>query len=131
MAALNEPTAARDRIVRAVLWMTAPANFLVAGLILQPTSVLGQLAGLPQDTPALVYRSLLALFLALFGGVYAWLALQPRIDRPMLALGAIGKGLAFVLTVALWTIGEASTPWLGLLCGDLLCVVVFVWWLAG
>jgi hypothetical protein len=122
---------ARDRVVRLALWATAPANFAVAGLVLAPTSALGEAAGLPAPAPALVYRALLALFLALFGGAYAWLACQPVIDRPLVGLAAIGKTAAFTLTFALWLAGAASGRWVFLLAGDLPFAAVFVWWLWG
>lgn len=77
-----------------------------------------------------VRRALLALFLALFGGAYAWLAAQPRIDRAFVAFGAIGKSLAVATTVVLWTLGLASGRWMPVMTGALAFAAVFAWWLA-
>lgn len=117
----------RELIVRCALWVSAPANLAVAALILFPASTLGQFVGLPEPAPHWVYRSLLALFLALFGGAYAWLALQPQIHRPLLALSAIGKFGAFAITLALWTRGLAADRWMMLMAGDLLLAGAFAW----
>lgn len=116
------------RLLRLALGLAAAANFGVATLLLVPGSVPGQLVGLPASVPIL-YASLLALFVALFGGVYAWLARQAEINRPLLALGAIGKALAFLLGITLGLAGLASTRWTGLMLGDLLLAALFASWL--
>lgn len=116
------------RLLRFGLGLSAAANFGVAALLLVPGSAPGQLAGLPESAPVL-YSSLLALFVALFGGVYAWLAGQVEIVRPLLALGAIGKALAFTVGLALWLAGLASSRWTALMVGDLLLAAWFALWL--
>lgn len=116
-------------VVRRALWASVPANLGVAALMLAPTSWLGRLVGLPDPAPHPVYRVLLALFLALFGGAYAWLALAPRIDRALVAFGAIGKTLAVVATGVVWLQGLASGRWMLLISGDLAFAAVFTWWL--
>lgn len=118
------------RLLRLALWATAPANFAVAALLLVPDSAPGRLLGLPAEVPML-YAVLLALFVALFGAMYVWLALQADIDRPLLALGAIGKFSAFLLTSLLWTQGQASDLLAGLFIGDLLFAALFAAWLRG
>jgi len=91
---------------------------------------LGKLAGLPGPVPP-VYGVLLALFVALFAGAYAWLARQPRIDRPLVALTAIGKASFFVVMCLSWFLGAA--PGMGVLAasGDLIFAMIFTWWLLG
>lgn len=116
-------------LLRRALWLSAAANFGVAALLLAPQSTPGQLAGLPGVPAPAIYTVLLALFVALFGGAYAILAQQARPDRGVLALAAIGKGLAFVATLALWLAGEASGRWASLLVGDLLFAALFFAWL--
>lgn len=118
------------RLLRLALWTTAPANFAVAALLLVPGSAAGRLLGLPAQVPML-YAALLALFVALFGATYVWLALQAEISRPLLALGALGKFLAFLITAALWAQGLAPDPWAALFIGDLLLAAVFAAWLRG
>jgi hypothetical protein len=121
---MTDPTA----VVRRALWASVPANVGVAAIMLAPDSALGRLVGLPAPAPHPVYRVLLALFLALFGGAYAWLATQPRIDRAFVAFGAIGKALAFASMAGLWLLGLASGRWTLLMAGDLAFAAVFAWW---
>lgn len=118
------------RLLRLALWTTAAANFAVAALLLVPGSAPGRWLGLPALVPIL-YSSLLALFVALFGGMYFWLARQPQIDRPLLALGALGKAAAFLLVLALWMQGQASGALASLFVGDLLLAALFAAWLRG
>jgi hypothetical protein len=95
-----------------------------------PSLPAGRLAGMPSDVPP-IYASLVALFVALFGGAYGWLAMQPQIDRPLVAFGAIGKAGAFATFVALWLLGRFSG--LGVISGsgDLILAAIFAWWLFG
>jgi len=116
-------------VLRRALWLSVPANFGVAALMLAPDSALGRVVGLPAAAPHPVYRVLLALFLALFGGAYAWLAMRLRIDRAFVAFGAIGKALAFGSMLVLWLMGFASGRWTLLMAGDLGFAAVFAWWL--
>lgn len=116
-------------VVRRALWATVPANFGVAALVLVPGSAPATLLGFPDTAPHPVYRVLLALFLALFGAMYAWLAMQPRIDRSLVALGAIGKALACTSVAALWAAGHASGRLAAVMSGDLGLALVFWWWL--
>ena len=118
-------------LLRAALWATAVANLAVAGLVLAPHSAPGQLAGLPDAPVPAVFRVLLALFIALFGATYAWIASRAPIDRGLLALGAIGKSLAFVGVLVLWTMGLASARFTLLMVGDLVFAALFLAWLFG
>ncbi len=120
----------RDDVMRRALWATTFFN-LGGGLALAfPSSVLGQLAGLPGESSVL-YRFTAALFVLLFGGAYAWLAMQSRIDRPMVAFTALGKASFFVLMVSLWLVDEASGSGLIAATGDLVFAAIFAWWLTG
>lgn len=116
-----------DRIVRRALWMTTAANIGAAPLFAFPAS-LGWIAGLPAEVPT-VYAMMLALFVLLFGGAYGWLALQPTIDRPLLALGAIGKTGAFTVVFLCWCAGAADFGSVLAITGDLGFAAVFFWWL--
>ena len=120
----------RDDFLRRALWTTVVFNLGGATLFAFPSSPFGQLAGLPQSVP-LIYRAFLALFVLLFAGAYAWLARQPTIDRPLVALGAIGKAGAFAVVFVLWVVGEV--PGIGVLgfVGDLIFAGIFTWWLLG
>src|SRR5579864_4127071 len=109
----------RDKFIRRVLWASVVFN-LGAGLLFAfPASPLGQLAGFPTPVPA-VYPALLTFFVLLFGGAYAWLALQPTIDRPMVAFAAIGKAGVFALMLVFCLLGEAPARSLLGATGDLI-----------
>jgi hypothetical protein len=116
-----------DRLMRRALWATAAFN-LVAALLVAFPDTLGRLAALPAPAPPL-YTTLLALFVLLFGGAYAWLARQPRIDRPLVGLAAAGKTGVFLVASVLWLAGEASFPIVVMATGDLGFAAIFVWWL--
>ena len=120
----------RERILRQALAAAAVFNLVAAVAFGWPGGLLGQLAGLPAETPAL-YRALAAMFVALFGGAYAWLAMRPAIDRSLVAFSAIGKTCAFALFAASWVFGAASGRLAALGAGDLALAALFAWCLAG
>ncbi len=104
---------------------------LVAGVVFAfPSSPLGQLVGLPLVVAPL-YRATVALFVLTFGGAYAWLARQPQIDRPMVALAAIGKLGFFTVTFLLWLFAAVPAQVTLLASGDLLFAALFLRWLMG
>jgi hypothetical protein len=118
-----------DHIIRGALWISVPFNLAGAFLFAFPASAMGQLAGLPEAVPA-SYRALLAFFPLLFGGAYAWLAMQSRPDRALVALAAVGKTGVFAVILALW-LGDA-VPGASVVAaiGDLTLAAIFVWWLS-
>jgi hypothetical protein len=120
----------RDIVLRRALWVSVVYNFSGALLFGFPSSSLGQFAGLPISVPP-VYRALLGFFIVLFGVAYAWLAWQPIIDRPLVALSAFGKSGVFALIFILWLLGDV--PGLGVVgaSGDLVFAGIFAWWLLG
>ncbi len=118
----------KDRVIRYALWTSVAFNLFGALLFAFPASPLGQFAGLPVPVPAL-YNMMLAFFVVLFAGAYSWLALQPNIDRPMVALSAIGKAGAFLVMVILWLVGEISGRSVMFASGDLIFACIFAWWL--
>jgi hypothetical protein len=120
----------RDRFLRRVLWSTAVLNLGAAAVFTFPDWLPGRILGLPVSVP-LLYRVLVGLFVALFGGAYAWLALQPTIDRPLVAIGAIGKAGAFGSALLCWLLGATTGLVAALLSADLLLAGIFAWWLAG
>ena len=117
----------RDHFMRRVLWTTAVFNLGGALLFAFPSS-LGQLAGLPVPVPP-IYGALLAFFVILFGGTYAWLALQATIDRPLIAFAAVGKAGFFVLMFVFWLCGAAPGRGVVAAIGDLAFAALFVRWL--
>ncbi|SRR5258706_12977749 len=120
----------RDHVVRTALGLSVPFNLAAAYLFAMPGSALGRMQGMPADAPPL-YCALVALFLCLFAGAYAWLCVQSEISRPLVAFSAIGKSLAFFTFVLLWLgkLGPASAARGSI--GDAVLAGVFAWWLLG
>ena len=116
----------REHVLRPALWTAAFFNLAGATPFAFPASSLGQFAGLPTDVPV-IYRAMTALFVLLFGGAYAWLAMQPIIDRPFVAFGAIGKAAAFGVVVMLWLSGAVAAGGVLAMVGDILLALVFAW----
>jgi hypothetical protein len=119
----------RDRFLRSVLWLSAAGNLAGAMLFAFPDSALGRLAGLPPEAPEL-YRSMVALFILLFGAAYSWLAAQDTIDRPFVLFGAIGKTCAFAVVLVLWLTGEASARSVATMSGDLVFAALLAYGLS-
>ncbi len=117
-----------DKIIRTALWISVPFNFLAAYSIAFPASFTGQLMGLPFEAPA-VYSVLLAWIVALFGAVYAWLAMQKKIDRPLVGMAAIAKTGVFVLAALLWLSGQGQGRTVLFTTGDMALAAVFFWWM--
>lgn len=88
----------------------------------------GQLVGLPTSVNP-VYAVMVAMFVALFGCAYAWLARRPVIDRPLLAFGAIGKTSAFLLALGLWLGGDVPFALVIVALGDLAFAALWFGWL--
>ena len=116
----------REHVLRPALWTAAFFNLAGAVPFAFPASSMGQLAGLPTEAPV-IYRAMTALFVLLFGGAYAWLALQPVINRPLVAFGAIGKAAAFVTVVVLWLRGAVAAGGVLAIVGDMVLALVFAW----
>ena len=72
---------------------------------------------------------MLAYFVVLFGGMYAWLALQPNIPRQLVAFAAIGKTGAFLTVLATWHFGQIPGRAVVAAAGDLAFAAIFAGWL--
>lgn len=117
------------RFIKTTLWMAAGLNSLGAYILSFPASPLGELYKLPAEVPVL-YTTLLGYLILLFAGMYAWMATQPVIVRPLLYLGAIGKGGAFGLALVLWATGRTGSSPVMMLSADIVFCVVWLTWLA-
>jgi hypothetical protein len=113
--------------MRRTLLATAVANLAVAAIFLPAAQPMRALAGFPEAPP--FYQYLVALFIALFGLGYLWMAILNRGQRLFIAISAIGKLSFFALTVHLWNSGDlpVRVPVLG--AGDLLFAALFAAWL--
>jgi len=117
-----------EKAIRWSLRVACPFNLVAAVVFALPASGLAQALALPEFVHPL-YRWLVAWFVALFGGVYGWLSVQPAIDRPLLAVGAIGKLGAFVLAVALFVHGALPVMVVAVATGDLAFAALWLGWL--
>jgi hypothetical protein len=117
-----------DKLIRRSLQFSVVFNLGGAWMFAFPALPVGQIAGLPASVPGL-YRAMLALFITLFAGAYAWLSVQPDIDRPLVAFSAIGKACAFATFVAFWIVGQVPGRGVIMVSGDLILAAVFAWWL--
>ena len=120
----------RDKVMRAALWGSVPYNLGAAVVSAFPNSALAQLQGFPAPVHP-IYGALLAVFALLFGGAYAWLAMQPAINRPLVFLSAAGKLAVFSVVVFFWLSSTVSWRLVLASSGDLLFGAIFCWWLVG
>ncbi len=94
----------RDRVIRVALWGTVVLNAL--GVYVFGLAACGLPSPLlPIEVPPF-FAAQLAFVIGLFGGVYAWLALQAEINRPLLLVGALGKLGFFAVVVVYAVLGE-------------------------
>jgi hypothetical protein len=115
--------------MRRALWTSVPFNLGGALAFGFPESF-GALVGMPAPAPP-VYAASMAFLVALFAGTYAWMARQPRLDRPLVWFVTLGKGGFFLIVLALWMGGHASTLFLTTAAGDMVFAAIFMWWLLG
>ena len=110
------------------LWISFPLNLGAAYMFAFPSSWPGQMLELPPTVDP-IYAGLCALMVALFGFVYAWLALQPNVNQPLLVVGALGKACVFFLCAGLWLTGAASSLLVGAASIDLMLGLFWLFWL--
>jgi hypothetical protein len=119
---------AQDRMIRAALWSSVALN-LVGVAVFLPAALGRSSALLPIAAPRF-YAGQVGLTIALFCGVYAWLARQEVISRPLVIVGALGKLGFFLLFVAYWTVGDLPLGAVLQATPDLVLAAVFLWWAA-
>ena len=115
-----------DRFIRGALWATVVLNAL--GVLVFIPLAFGRPSPL---MPLVVPRFFAAQFgfiIALFGGVYAWLALQPRINRALLLVGGLGKLGFFALTLVYALAGDVPAGMALNALPDLVFAVIFLGW---
>ena len=86
---------------RTLFTTAALFNFLVAALLVFGNATTWKLFGMapPRET---LFVQLFAVFVALFGAVYAWIGIAPAGKRPLIQVSAFGK-----LTIFATVVGEA------------------------
>jgi len=105
------------RFITITLWAAAGLTALGAYVFAFPQSTVGGYYELPSQVPSL-YAALTGYMIFLFSVMYAWLALQATVHRPLLYLGVFGKGGAFAVAVALWLSGSVGHSVVLMLSGD-------------
>jgi hypothetical protein len=115
-----------DRVIRAALWASVALNLLGVAVFLPPA--LGQPSGMLPVMAPRFYAGQVGITIALFCGVYAWLARQPVIDRPLVVVGALGKLGFFLLFVAYWAAGDVPAGSVAQATPDLVLAAIFLWW---
>jgi len=125
---MTRTTAYSARSIRLTLWASVFFNLFAAALLAFPGSAVAQLLEMPADAP-LLYRTISALAIGLFGLAYAWMALQHRPDRPLLAFSAIMKSSVFAAAATLWLMELLSVRLVLVTVVDLVFAVIWFWWL--
>jgi uncharacterized membrane protein YfcA len=116
----------RDRLVRAALWAAVVLN-AIGVLIFAPPALGFASDQLPIPAPRF-YAGQVALTIALFGGVFFWLARQRQINRALVVVGALGKLGFFGLAVGYWAVGDLPPSAVPQATPDLVLALVFLWW---
>ena len=113
--------------MRYVLWVGVVFNALVALMLVFPTTF-DSWATLP-PIGSDFYRWMLTFFVMLFSATYAWIALEPTISRPIVALAAIGKTGAFIIALVCLLLGDIHIKSFFVSAGDLAFAIYFFLWL--
>ena len=118
----------KESHVKITLLISVVFNFSAAYLMAFPAASLSQKAGLPGDVP-LLYSNLISFVIVYFGMLYAWLAVQPQIERHLLFLGGLGKVLFFAVVFLTFIFGHVSLAFTSLTVGDLIFGCIWLHWL--
>ncbi len=119
----------RDRILRGALWATVALNVL--GAIIFALPALGRSSPLLPVAVPPYFAAQIGFTIALFAGVYAWLALQPQFNRPLIVVGGLGKLGFFTVTAAYALAGEVPVAMALNATPDLVFAGIFLWWALG
>lgn len=116
----------RDRIIRSALWATVALN--TVGVVVFAPPALGRVSPLLPIAVPRYFAAQIGFTIALFGGVYAWLAMRPRIDRGLVLVGGFGKLGFWALTAVYCLAGDVPLGMALNATPDLLFASIFVWW---
>lgn len=115
-----------DRLLRGALWATVALNTL--GVIIFALPALGRTTPLLPIAVPPYFAAQIALTIGLFGGVYAWLAMQSQLNRALIVVGGMGKLGFFGLTLAYSLAGDLPFSMALNATPDLLLATVFLLW---
>ena len=113
----------------ALFFVAALFNFAVAAAFVWPDSPVWHWLGLIKPMQSLI-PDLFAMFVALFGVGYFMIALNPRVNRPLILFGAIGKLSVVALVAYHYATGRIGLAVPALASGDLVFALLFlrVYW---
>ncbi|MBL0178996.1 MAG: hypothetical protein IPP98_07720 [Gemmatimonadetes bacterium] len=115
-----------DRLLRAALWASVALNTL--GVVVFTLPALGHTTPLlPLAVPP-YFAAQIGFTIALFGCVYAWLATQEHINRPLIVVGGLGKLGFFGLTLAYALAGDLPLSMAVNATPDLILAAAFLIW---
>lgn len=125
MKRLLERTLSSQQVLRIALWVSVGINALGV-LVFVPLAV-----GRPSPLLPVPFSPFLggqvAYVIALFCGVYLWLARQPIVCRPLVVVGAFGKLGFFFLCVAYSAFGDVPGLVAISALPDLMLGIAFLW----
>ncbi len=116
----------RDRVIRTALWATVALNAL--GVFVFAPLALGHLSPLMPIAVPRYFAAQIGVTIALFGGVYAWLAMQREINRPLVVVGGLGKLGFYTLTLVYALAGDLPMSMALNATPDLVFASLFLWW---
>jgi hypothetical protein len=115
-----------DRVIRSALWASVGLNLL--GIVVFLPAALGNAAPLLPTPAPRFYAAQIGLTIALFCGVYAWLARQTQINRALVVVGALGKLGFFLLFCVYAALGDFGWKNAANATPDLILATIFLWW---
>jgi len=114
-----------DRVLRSALFASVALNAL--GVVVFAPLAVGRPSPLLPVPLSPFLAGQLGFVIALFGGVYLWLARQPVIHRPLLVVGGLGKLGFFGLAVAYAVAGVVPVQVAVSALPDLVLGALFLW----
>jgi hypothetical protein len=114
-----------NRVLRSALWASVAINTL--GVVVFAPLAVGRPSPLLPVPLSPFLAGQVGFVIALFGGVYFWLARQPRIHRPLLVVGGLGKLGFFSLAVAYAIAGVVPIQVAVSALPDLVLGALFLW----
>ncbi len=115
---------------RGLFGTAAAFNIAVGAALVFGRGAVGPALGLgPLSGADLVVSNLAGLLVALLGAAYALIAREPERLRPLIALAAAGKVLAFACVAIPWLQGQVPASLPALAAGDLVYAALFAHYL--
>ena len=116
-----------EQWLRTSLWFTIPLNVVGVISFAWPEGWTGQVLDLPTASP--IFRGLVSWMIALFGGMYLFMAQHPQINRGLLLFGAIGKIGVFLVAAGLLLFGQCPPITVAAIFVDFVLGVYWLYWL--